>query len=248
LLLRQLIPQARLVDTQELMGGLDLAARAGGDRPYAVANFISSADGRATFHGRSAPLGDPADRELFHALRGQAEAVLAGTRTIEVERYGRLIRDPDLRQRRIDAGRSPEPLACVVTRSGYVPTTAPLFSEPQARIVVFGPLGLDLGRVEAQVEVVELDPVELTLTTAMRLLRSRFGVRSLLCEGGPTLFGALLMEGLVDELYVTFAPKLTGGGTSPTITSGPELSELQPLELIWALEHENSLYLRYALR
>ena len=248
MLFQQLIPQPRLVETQDAVGGLDLAARAGEDRPYTVVNFISSADGRGTFHGRSAPLSDPADRELFHALREQAEAVLAGTKTIAVERYGRLIRDPHRRQRRIDAGRAPEPLACVVTRSGTVPTEAPMFSEPEARIVVFGPLGLELGRVEAQVEVVELDPGELTLTTAMRRLRTAFGIRSLLCEGGPTVFGALLMEGLVDELFLTFAPKLTGGGTAPAITSGPELPELRPLKLIWALEHENSLYLRYALR
>lgn len=246
--LQQLIPQVRAVETQELVAALDLAARAAEDRPYTLVNFISSADGRATFHGRSAPLGDPADRELFHALRGQTEAVLAGTTTIRVERYGRLIRDPERRQRRIDDGRSPEPLACLVTRSGNVPTEAPLFAEPEARIVVFGPPGLDLGRVKAQVEVVELDPGELTLTTAMRRLRTGFGIRSLLCEGGPTLFGALLMEGLVDELFLTLAPKLTGGGTSHAITSGPELPEPQPLELIWALEHENSLYLRYALR
>jgi 5-amino-6-(5-phosphoribosylamino)uracil reductase len=248
LLFRQLIPRTRLVEAEDLVGGLDLAARAGEDRPYTVVNFISSADGRATFHGRSAPLGDPGDRELFHALREQAEAVLAGTTTIAVERYGRLIPDPDRRRRRVDAGQSAEPLACVVTRSGEVPTDAPLFAEPEARIVVFGPVGLDLGRVEARVEVVELDPGELTLTTAMRRLRSGIGIRSLLCEGGPTMFGALLMEGLVDELFLTFAPKLTGGGTSHAITSGPQLPEIQPLELIWALEHENSLYLRYALR
>lgn len=243
----QLIPQARLVETEDLLGALDFAALADEDRPYTVVNFISSADGRATFHGRSAPLGDPADRELFHALRGQAEAVLAGTATIRIERYGRLIRDPDRRAHRLEAGRSPEPLACVVTRSGNVPTEAPLFSEPEARIVVFGPIGMELERVQAQVEVVELDPGELTLTTAMRRLRSGFGIRSLLCEGGPTLFGALLMEGLVDELFLTLAPKLTGGGTSPAISAGPELPELQPLELIWALEHESGLYLRYAL-
>ena len=248
MLFQQLIPQARLVEAHDLVGALDLATRAREDRPYTVVNFISSADGRVTFHGRSAPLGDPGDRELFHALREQTDAVLAGTRTIEVERYGRLIPDPDRRRRRIEAGRSAEPLACVVTRSGEVPTEAPLFAEPEARIVVFGPLGLDLGGLEAQVEVVELDPGELTLTTAMRRLRSGFGVRSLLCEGGPTVFAALLMERLVDELFLTFAPKLTGGGTSPAITSGPELPEIQPLELIWVLEHENSLYLRYALR
>jgi 5-amino-6-(5-phosphoribosylamino)uracil reductase len=68
-----------------------------------------------------------------------------------------------------------------------------------------------------------------------------------LCEGGPTLFGGLITEHLADELFLTLAPKLTGGGSGPTVTSGPELSALQGLRLIWALERDGSLYLRYAL-
>jgi riboflavin biosynthesis pyrimidine reductase len=95
--------------------------------------------------------------------------------------------------------------------------------------------------------VIRLDPGELTLTTVMRRLRWDFGIRSLLCEGGPTLFNALLQEGLVDEVFLTLAPKLSGGGTAPGVTSGPELAELQQLTLVWALEHDDSLYLRYRL-
>jgi 5-amino-6-(5-phosphoribosylamino)uracil reductase len=73
-------------------------------------------------------------------------------------------------------------------------------------------------------------------------------VRSLLCEGGPTLFGALLQENLVDELFLTLAPKLTGGGSAPSISAGAELAELRIMSLIWALELDGALYLRYALR
>jgi len=97
------------------------------------------------------------------------------------------------------------------------------------------------------VDVVRLDPGELTLTTMVRRLRSTYDVRSLLCEGGPTLFGALLRENLVDELFLSLAAKLTGGGTSPAITAGPELAELHAMSLLWALEADNALYLRYAL-
>ena len=235
------------MDVAQLVAGLDLGSRAGKQRPCTIVNFISSADGRAAFHGRSGALGDEADHELFHGLREQADAVLAGTRTLRTERYGRLIGDPERRERRVQAGRSPEPLACVVTRSGDLPLDIPLFSEPDARIVVFSPAKQELSGCAAQIEVVVLDPGELTLTTALRRLRADFGVRSLLCEGGPTLFGAMLRERLVDELFLTLAPKLTGGGSSPTISSGPELTELAPLSLVWALEHSDSLYLRYAM-
>lgn len=235
------------MEVLDLLGGLDLSARAPAERPYTVVNFVSSVDGRAAFQGRSGQLGDKTDREMFHGLREQVDAVMAGTGTVRTERYGRLIPDPQRRERRARAGRTPEPLAGLVTRSGEVPADAPLFSEPEARIVVFGPTDLKVDSWAAQVEVVRLDPGELTLTTAMRRLRSDFGTRSVLCEGGPILFSALLHEQLVDELFLTLAPKLAGGGASPTISNGPELPELARLNLVWALERAGSLYLRYGL-
>jgi 5-amino-6-(5-phosphoribosylamino)uracil reductase len=140
-----------------------------------------------------------------------------------------------------------EPLACVLTRTGAIPIEAPLFQEPEARIVVFTGVEFDGGGCEAQVDVIALDPAELTFTTAMRRLRFDYGVGSVLCEGGPTVLAALLREQLVDELFLTLAPKLTGGGTGPTVTSGPELPELRPLNVIWALERSGSLFLRYGI-
>ena len=63
-----------------------------------VANFIASADGRATFQGRSGRARrSTADRCLFHGLREQADAVFAGTRTLKIERYGRILRDAERR-------------------------------------------------------------------------------------------------------------------------------------------------------
>jgi riboflavin-specific deaminase-like protein len=244
---RQLLPDAGQADASALLRSMELGARAGEERPYVVANFVASADGRATFQGRSGALGDAADRFLFHGLREQVDAVFAGTRTLKIERYGRTMRDAEGRRRREQLGLSPEPLACVVTRSGDVPTDIPLFAEPESRIVVFSEAPVDLSAASAGVELVRLDPGELTLTTVLRRLRSDFGVASVLCEGGPTIFASLLDEKLVDELFLTLAPKLVGGGSAPTITSGTELAELQELQVVWALEHDGALYMRYRL-
>ena len=93
-----------------------------------------------------------------------------------------------------------------------------------------------------------LFPIAIWRKLMMRRLRSSFDVHSLLCEGGPTLFGALLQEDLIDELFLSMAAKLSGGGGAPSITNGPALAELRPLDLLWALELESALYLRYALR
>jgi 5-amino-6-(5-phosphoribosylamino)uracil reductase len=245
---RRLLPEPGTVEVADLVGSLDLAGRAPAQRPYTIVNFVSSADGRATFAGRSGKLGDDGDRAMFHALRGQVDAVLAGTNTLRIERYGRPIRDPEDRRRRAERGLAPEPLACVVTRSGDVPTEIPLMQEPEARVVVFTVADVDVSDVVAAVEVIRLDPGELTLSTVLRHLRSAHGVRSLLCEGGPTMFGALLRESVADELFLTLAPKLTGGGGGPTISSGPELPEPAALRLEWVLERNDSLYLRYSIR
>src|SRR5205823_3379934 len=137
-----------------------------------------------------------------HRLREHVDAVMAGTGTLRTERYGRMVRDPERRRRRADAGLEPDPLTAVISRSGEVPTDIPLFSDPDSRVVVFAPSDLDTAGLAAQVDVVRLDPGELTLTTMMRRLRADFAVRSLLCEGGPILFGALLREALVDELFL----------------------------------------------
>jgi riboflavin-specific deaminase-like protein len=239
----RLLPEPGMLELSELRDALNLRPDAHPDRPYTIANFVESADGRATLDGRSAPLSDPGDRAMFHALREKVDAVIAGTGTLRTERYGPLIRDPDARHRRVKSGLDPQPLACVITRSGDVPTEIPLFADLESRIVLF--TAAPAPAVPEHVEVVELDPGELTLTTALRHLRRQHGAHRLLCEGGPTLFGAMLHEELVDELFLTISPKLAGGGRGPTITSGPPLAEPGTLRIRWLLEREGSLFARY---
>jgi riboflavin-specific deaminase-like protein len=246
--LNRLHPSPGTVELADLIGDLGLRARAHEERPWLIANFATTADGRAAVDGRSGPIGDEGDRELFRRLRTQVDALLVGTNTLRIERYGRAVRQPELREAREAIGLAPEPLLATVSRSGELPTDIPLFEEPDARVVIFTTADCpEPTAAAAQVELVRLDPGELTLTSALRHLRAHHDVRALLCEGGPTLMGALLGEGLVDELFLTLAPKLAGGGTAPTLTSGPALPDPAEMELVWALEREGSLYLRYGL-
>jgi riboflavin-specific deaminase-like protein len=242
---QQLVPEPREVEIEELITGLALAEHAPPDRPFVLANFVSSVDGRATFHGRTGQLGDDGDLEVFRALRREADAILVGTGTLRAERYGRMLRNPESRERRRRRGMSSEPLACVLTRHGDVPFDIPLFAEPEARVIIFSGADVDASGAEAEVEVVRLDGDELTFAAALGYLRDRHNVRALLTEGGPTVLAALLREQVLDELFLTLAPQLTGGGVGPGLTSGPELVQLQTMELVWALERAGSLFLRY---
>jgi len=80
------------------------------------------------------------------------------------------------------------------------------------------------------------------LPELLKTLREE-GVRAVLCEGGPTLHGSLQAEGLVDELFLTIAPKLSGG-EAPRILEGP-LPGVVDFELVWLLEEDGELFARY---
>jgi riboflavin biosynthesis pyrimidine reductase len=83
------------------------------------------------------------------------------------------------------------------------------------------------------------------LPALLRSLRDE-GVKALLCEGGPTLHGALQTAGLVDDLFLTIAPKLVGG-IAPRILEG-DLPGIEPLDLAWLLEDDGELFAHYSRR
>lgn len=242
---RRLLPEpAADVDPARLLGDLDWEASAPAERPYVVVNFAVTADGRAALaDGVSGGIGDDGDRALFHALRGAVDAVMAGTTTLAKEGYGRLVRDPERRAARKRAGLRPDPVAVIVTRSGRVPAEIPLFDAEGQPVLLYGPPGCPHPAGRADVTLTALDPPALGPALADACVHH--GVRTLLCEGGPTVFASLLAAGLVDELFLTIAPKLAGGGPGPTITTGPGLDRALALRPAWVLEREGSLYLRY---
>ena len=90
---KRLLPSGEPATAREIVDALDLQARAVGEarRPYVILNMASTVDGRASLGGRSGPISDQADRELFHGLRSAVDAVMAGAGTVRVERYGRII-------------------------------------------------------------------------------------------------------------------------------------------------------------
>ena len=81
---------------------------------------------------------------------------------------------------------------------------------------------------------------------ALADLRAR-GVRALLSEGGPTLFHGFLAAGLVDELFLTLTPLLTGDEDETSILSGGRLADLARFALRWVLRSDDELFLRYAI-
>src|SRR5262245_59588021 len=95
LLLRRLLPPGDPATVQEAVEALEWRDRAAAEtrRPYVVLNMASTADGRAAIGGRSGPIGDQADRDLFHGLRAVVDAVMVGAATARTEHYRAIVRD-----------------------------------------------------------------------------------------------------------------------------------------------------------
>jgi riboflavin biosynthesis pyrimidine reductase len=238
----RLLPGASVeLSADELLA--DWGADAGGEAGDGVAlNMIASVDGRIAVRGRSGPLGSRADRALFHALRARADAVMAGAGTVRSERYGPIIRDPDVRQRRRRQGLEAQPLAVIVSRSLELDPTLPLLADADSRVIVLTEGAGELVGCAAAIEYVRRP----TLRASLAELRTRWRVRTILCEGGPRLNGSLAAESLIDELFVSLAPLLVGdvprGGEM--VEDGAPASP-RPLELRLLAAHGSHLFAHY---
>jgi riboflavin biosynthesis pyrimidine reductase len=226
----------------EWLAGLRFEERAPAERPLLFMNFVASADGRATIEGRAQALGSDADTLLLTELRTIADAVLIGSGTLRAEGYARLVGDPGRVARRTAAGRPPTPLAVLMSHGLDLPWEAGLFAAADQPVLIYTAADAAPPAVAAAPEVVRLP--QLSPAAVLRDLRGR-GVRALLCEGGPRLFRSLLGAGLVDELFLTLSPLLTGTAAAPRIVEGTDLGAPVRLALEWALRHDSELYLRY---
>lgn len=215
-----------------------------GERPLVAMNFVATVDGRATIAGRSGPIGSDTDTAMLAGLRTRFDAVMIGAATMRVERYGRLASKQETRERREGAGLPPEPLMVLISGRLDLPWDAPLFTEG-GEVLIFTAADTEPPETASSVEVVRHEGA-VNLAEAMRHLRREHGIRALLSEGGPHVHEQMQADGLVDDLFLTISPKLSGG-EALRIVEGP-LPEIVDLELAWLLEEDGELFARYRRR
>ena len=127
-----------------------------------------------------------------------------------------------------------------------LPADLPLLNEPEQRVVIATGSDASLPGLGEQVEYVR---VRRRPAAPAGPPRARtHGVRSVLCEGGPTLNSHLFAAGLVDELFLTLNPKVAGGAAALTIVAGRELVEPAELELVSVAEGDGDLFTRWRVR
>jgi riboflavin-specific deaminase-like protein len=216
------------------------------DRPFVAVNFAATVDGRATIGGVSGPIGSATDTAMLVGLRTRFDAVMIGAGTMRAERYGRPVSDQEKRERRERLGLPHDPLMVIVSGRLDLPWEAPLFTEGAGRVLIFTASEVEPPETATSLRVVRHEGGEVDLAEALRHLRQERGIRALLSEGGPRLHAEMQAAGLVDDLFLTIAPKLVGGD-APRIVEGV-LPGIEPLELAWLLEDGGELFARYRRR
>jgi riboflavin-specific deaminase-like protein len=235
-------PERRPISPDALASGLRLGDLTPKGRPYLALNMVSTLDGKATIDWRTEGISSDLDRELFHHLRTQVDAVMVGAGTARTERYGRIAKSDELRAKREREGLAPDPLAVVVSARLDLPADLPLLQQQEHKVLIATGADAVLQGTQAEIEYLRVGD---DLPLLMSKLREEQGVRSVLCEGGPTLNSHLFAAALVDELFLTMSPKVSGGAAALTIVAGKDLVEPADMQLVWVALGDDELFTRW---
>jgi riboflavin biosynthesis pyrimidine reductase len=238
-----------------------LAEIYGGDfglnRPELYANFVSSLDGVVALPGteESGHLvsgGSEPDRFIMGLLRASADAVLVGAGTFR-RAHGDLWLPETIYPEAADLfaelrrqlGLRPHPLFVVVTPSAHIDPAQPALHDCLIITTTHGEVRLR-GTLPAGARIAVLESQHLGGRALLDLLHAH-NLQVVLTEGGPSLLGQFLEEGLIDELFLTTSPRLFGrssGDERKSLVEGVDLRGLS-LSLASVRRHESHLFLRY---
>lgn len=214
-------------ELRALYGVLRLTSGEAG-RPHVIANFVETLDGVVALddtnaaNGGDISGGSAQDRAVMGMLRAAVDAVVVGAKTLRAvpnHRWTAAHIYPPLaaayRELRTALGLTEPPLNVIVSASGDLDLNLPVFSSGDVPVLIVT-TERGIGRISERdlpsstrvVAVGKVGPV-----TAAAILRAvgetRPGGR-VLVEGGPRLIAAFFSERLVDELFLTLAPRLAG--------------------------------------
>ncbi len=190
-------------------------------RPFVTATFAMTVDGKVTTKNFG-PVDFTSREDKLHLFRQRAlaDAVLIGHTSLKRDNV-RLGLPVDSQQARIKRKQTPAPLRVIVSNKGRIDSRLKIFQSTVSPILIFSTTRMPKKTqtaLKAKATLHLTEPDEIDLVAVLETLRSKYNVRRLACEGGPTLFRALLERGLIDQLNLTIAPYMFGGAKAPTLT------------------------------
>jgi riboflavin-specific deaminase-like protein len=223
-------------------------------RPRVLANFAISLDGKVSTIAHEPSLFSSArDKKRLVEIRAMGDALLLGAATLNADTMTMGLPDAGLRQERLDRGQKEYPLRVILSNSGAIDPLWKVFGKDFSPILIFttGRMPRDLRRTleGGGAHVIEMNGDCVNPNEVLAILRSEWGVETVVCEGGPRLMRSMLEGGCIDEIFLTWCPVIFGGATAPTLTgAGMPLFEKGIKARL--LEHqviEGECFLHYAL-
>lgn len=234
----------------------------GFDAPRVFANFVETVDGVVAIpsvaqSNKLVAAGNEADRFVMGLLRACADAVVVGSGTLSASPGGLWTAEQAypgaaglFREFRLARGLPAEPEVAILSSSGVIEGEHPVFEA--GAVLITTDIGRKLlgNRLPAASTLVSLgggtvvDPA-----AALGALRAR-GHRLILHEGGPHVIGSFLAAGVVDELFLTFSPLLTGRTVAEprlALVEGVDLLPGTALRLLGVRRETDHLFGRYAI-
>ncbi len=220
--------------------------------PFVAINMVSSIDGKVTSSGTLKPgsLGSIFDRHTMNVIRSHFDAVICGGNTIRQHPYYLGV-PKEYEIEREGKGLPSQPLTVILTNSGHLDFDTPLFHNPPYPPII---LTSEKGAAALPKKVEQLSEIEICgsnkviLEKALETLYTKYSIRHLLLEGGPSVNYLFLQKKAVNEIFLTLAPRLVGLKSDLTMVMGNRVLFPEPsISLVSYFEYNNELFLRYRL-
>jgi riboflavin biosynthesis pyrimidine reductase len=237
---------ARLLLPPELLALYgELAFPVQPDRPYVISNFVSTLDGVVSL-GIPVKAGggeisgfNAHDRALMGLLRAAADAVVVGAGTLRAVPRHLWTADyvfPELSEAfqalRRSLGRGPTPLNVILSGSGQVGLSSPVFASGEVTTLIVttsvGTASLQAQNIPSRVTVRAIDSPDNHRFSAAAVLAEVAAYLGqpaplVLLEGGPQVMGDFFAERRIDELFLTLAPQVAGRADGAGLAERPGL-------------------------
>lgn len=225
-------------------------------RPFFYTNFVETVDGKIQVVDSPNgywPIGSAFDYKTLLELRAHADVLIHGKTTAQFIRTIDNLGKPEFQQRRKKLGKKRDILYVVISAHPTKELIEYLTNPPsgvQALLCTTNSAKVPK-ELKQSVAVIRFGTKHVDLS-ALSAHLFKHNYHYILVEGGPTVLGSFLQAGLMDEVFVTIAPKIFGNAKQKTLSMvegvlfQPE--RVKKLQLLSVHPVENEVYLRYAVR
>lgn len=224
------------------------------NRPFFYTNFVSTVDGKIQVLKNTDaywPIGSKLDYATLIELRTYADALIHGKNTVLGHKTLDSLEKDEFRQKRKALGKS-EQLPYIVISGHPDESLVPNLTTKKGSKPIFVTTeeATIPETLERNVQIQRLGKEKVDILKLSSLFSS-MGFKNILVEGGPHVLGEFLNNKLIDEIFLTIAPKIFGSEKNLTLTMiegfllAPQ--EVPSLELLSVKQVENELYLRYKI-